>query len=84
MFRESCDALCVKYVGNVSGITHAITSLCRDNMGRHPITLMDRPAYRHTSPAAHLDELVRGNLFSVQSLSLFILCKITRSKLVRC
>jgi hypothetical protein len=36
-----------------SGITHAISSLCRDNM-RHPTTLMDRPAHRRTSPAAHL------------------------------
>jgi hypothetical protein len=45
------------------------TSLCRDNLGRHPIILMDRPAHRRTSPVAQLDELVRGNLFSVQSLS---------------
>jgi hypothetical protein len=35
----------------LSGITHAISSLCRDNLGRHPITLMDRPAHRRTSPA---------------------------------
>jgi hypothetical protein len=41
-----------------SGITHAITSLCRDNLGRHPRTLMDRPAYRRTSPTALLDEIL--------------------------
>jgi hypothetical protein len=41
-----------------SGITHAISSLCRDNL-RHTTTLMDRPAHRHTSPAAHLaDDLL--------------------------
>jgi hypothetical protein len=34
-----------------SGITHAISSLCRDNLGRHPTTLMDRPAHHRTSPA---------------------------------
>jgi hypothetical protein len=41
-----------------SGITHAIFSLCRDNLGRHPTTLMDHPAHRRTSPAAHLDEIL--------------------------
>jgi hypothetical protein len=41
-----------------SGITHAISSLCRDNLGRHPTTLMDRPAHRRTSPAAHLAEIL--------------------------
>jgi hypothetical protein len=35
---------------------HGISSLCRDNLGRHPTTLMDHPTHRHTSPAAHLDE----------------------------
>jgi hypothetical protein len=60
-----------------SGITHAISSLCRDNLGRHLTTLMDRPAHRHTSPAAHLDEIL-------SLLVLFILCEITRSELVRC
>jgi hypothetical protein len=38
----------------LSGITHAISSLCRDNLGQHPTTLMDRPAHRSTRPAAHL------------------------------
>jgi hypothetical protein len=33
----------------LSGITHAISSLCRDNLGRHPTTLMDRPSHRCTS-----------------------------------
>jgi hypothetical protein len=37
-----------------SGITHAIYSLCRDNLGRHPTTLMDCPAHRCTSPATTL------------------------------
>jgi hypothetical protein len=41
-----------------SGITHAISSLCRDYLGRHPITLMDRPVHRRTSLAAHLDEIL--------------------------
>jgi hypothetical protein len=41
-----------------SGITHAISYLCRDNL-RHPITLMDHPAHRRTSPTAHLaDDLL--------------------------
>ena len=40
-----------------SGITHAISSLCRDNL-RHPTTLMDRPAHRRTSPAAHLADVL--------------------------
>jgi hypothetical protein len=43
----------------LSGITHAISSLCRDNLGRHPTTLMDRPTHRRTSPATHLaDDLL--------------------------
>jgi hypothetical protein len=37
----------------LSSITHAISSLRRDNLGRHPTTIMDRPAHRRTSPAAH-------------------------------
>jgi hypothetical protein len=41
-----------------SGLTHAISSLCRDNLGRHPATLMDRPAHRRTSPATHLAEIL--------------------------
>jgi hypothetical protein len=42
-----------------SGITHAISSLCRDNLGRHPTTLMDQLVHRRTSPAAHLaDDLL--------------------------
>jgi hypothetical protein len=45
-------------VGHASGVTYAISSLCRDNLGRHPTTLMDRPAHRRTSPAAHLDEIL--------------------------
>jgi hypothetical protein len=60
-----------------SGITHAISSLCRDNLGRHPTTLMDRPAHRCTIPATHLDEIL-------SLLVLFVLYEITRSKLVRC
>jgi hypothetical protein len=33
--------------------------MCRDNLRRHPTTLMDRPAHRRTSPAAHLaDDLL--------------------------
>jgi hypothetical protein len=35
----------------LSSITYAISSLCRDNLGRHPTTLMDRPAHHRTSPA---------------------------------
>jgi hypothetical protein len=43
----------------LSGITHTISSLCKNNLRRHPTTLMDRPAYRRTSPAAHLaDDLL--------------------------
>jgi hypothetical protein len=38
----------------LSGIAHAISSLCRDNLGRYPTTLMDRPTHHHTSPTAHL------------------------------
>jgi hypothetical protein len=41
-----------------SGITYAISSLCRDNLGRHPTTLIDCPAHRHTSPAAHLADVL--------------------------
>jgi hypothetical protein len=40
------------------GITHAISSLCRDNLGRHPTPLMDRPTHRRTTPVAHLDEIL--------------------------
>jgi hypothetical protein len=58
-----------------SGITHAISSMCSDNLGQHPTTLMDRPAHRCTSPAAHLDEIL-------SLLVLLILCEITRSKLI--
>jgi hypothetical protein len=42
-------------------VMHDIYSslLCRDNLGRHPATLMDRPAHRLTSPATHLaDDLL--------------------------
>jgi hypothetical protein len=42
----------------LSSITHAISSLCRDNLGQHPTTLMDRPAHHCTSPGAHLFSLV--------------------------
>jgi hypothetical protein len=43
----------------LSSITHAISSLCRDNLVRHPTTLMDRPTHRRTSPSAHLiDDLL--------------------------
>jgi hypothetical protein len=38
----------------LSGVTHAISSLCRDNLGWHPTTLMDRLAHRRTSLATHL------------------------------
>jgi hypothetical protein len=41
-----------------SGITHVISSLCRDNLGRHPTTRMDRLGHRRTSPAAHLAEIL--------------------------
>jgi hypothetical protein len=40
-----------------SGLTHAISSLCRENW-RHQTTLMDRPTHRRTSPAAHLTEIL--------------------------
>jgi hypothetical protein len=53
-----------------SGITHTISSLCRDNLGRHPTTLMNRPAHRRTSPSAHLDEIL-------SLLVLLIICEIT-------
>jgi hypothetical protein len=39
-----------------SGITHAISSLWRDNLGWHPTTLMDRPAHRCTILAVHLGD----------------------------
>jgi hypothetical protein len=38
----------------LSGITQAISCLCRDNLGRQRTTLMDRTTHRRTSPAAHL------------------------------
>jgi hypothetical protein len=38
-----------------SGVIHVISSLCRDNR-RHQTILMDRPAHRRTSPAAHLPD----------------------------
>jgi hypothetical protein len=41
------------------GLTHAIPSLCRDNKW-HRTTLMDRPALRWTSLAAHLNEILCG------------------------
>jgi hypothetical protein len=41
----------------LSGLTHAISSLCRDNQ-RHQTILMDRLAHRRTSPAAHLAEIL--------------------------
>jgi hypothetical protein len=41
-----------------SGITHVISSLCRDNLGWHPTTLMDRLSHRRTSPATHLAEIL--------------------------
>jgi hypothetical protein len=44
-----------------SGITHAISSLCRDNLGRHPTTLMDRPAHRRTRSVAHLVEILSAH-----------------------
>jgi hypothetical protein len=40
------------------GITDAISSLCRDNLGQHPTTLTDRPAHRHTSLVAHLADVL--------------------------
>jgi hypothetical protein len=40
-----------------SDITHAISSLCRDNL-RHPTTLMDHPAHRRTSLATHLADVL--------------------------
>jgi hypothetical protein len=42
----------------LSGITHTISSLCSDNLGQHPTTLMDCPAHCRTSPGAHLFRLV--------------------------
>ena len=38
------------------GIIHTISSLCRDNLGWHPTTLMDRPAHRCTILAVHLGD----------------------------
>ena len=63
-----------------SSITHAIYSLCRDNLGRHPTTLMDRPAHHRTSPAAHLDEILCAHDI-ISLLVLLILCEITWSEL---
>jgi hypothetical protein len=40
-----------------SGLTHAISSLCRDNR-RHRTTLTLRPALHRTSPAAHLVDVL--------------------------
>jgi hypothetical protein len=40
-----------------SDITHAIFSMCRDNL-RHPTIVMNRPAHRRTSPAAHLADVL--------------------------
>jgi hypothetical protein len=57
-----------------SSITHAISSLCRDNLEQHPTTLMDRPAHHRTSPATHLDGIL-------SLLVLLILCEITQSEL---
>jgi hypothetical protein len=43
----------------LSAIINAISSPYRDNLGWHPTTLMDHPAHRRTSPAAHLvDDLL--------------------------
>jgi hypothetical protein len=42
----------------LSGITHAISSLCRDNLGQHPTNLMDRATHRRASLGAHLFSLV--------------------------
>jgi hypothetical protein len=41
----------------LSGITHAISSLCKDNL-RHPTTLIDHSAHHRTSPAAHLADVL--------------------------
>jgi hypothetical protein len=59
----------------LSGITYVISSLCRDNLGQHPTTLMDRPAHRHTNPDAHLFSLV-------VILMLVNLCELMLVKLV--
>jgi hypothetical protein len=56
-------------VGNASGITHAISSLCKANLGRHPTTLMNCSAKRSTSPTAHLNE---SYVFSVQTTKLML------------
>jgi hypothetical protein len=40
-----------------SGITHTISSLYRDNL-RHPTILVDCPAHRRTSLAAHLVDVL--------------------------
>jgi hypothetical protein len=40
-----------------SGITYAISSLCRDNL-QHLTTLMDRPAHHRTSLATHLADVL--------------------------
>jgi hypothetical protein len=59
----------------LSGISHAIYSLCRNNLGQHPTTLMDRLAHRRTSPSAHLFSLV-------VILTLVTLCELMLVKLV--
>jgi hypothetical protein len=41
-----------------SGITLVVSSLCRDNLGRHPTTLMDLLAHRRTSLATHLADVL--------------------------
>jgi hypothetical protein len=40
-----------------SGLTNAISCLCRDNR-QHPITLTLRPALRRTRPTAHLADVI--------------------------
>ena len=40
-----------------SGLTHAISSLCRDNLW-HQTTLMDHPAHRRTNLVAHLADVL--------------------------
>jgi hypothetical protein len=65
----------VMYDIYLSGITHAISSLCKDNLGQYPTTLMDRPAHHRTSPGAHLFSLV-------VILMLVNLCELMLVKLV--
>ena len=50
-------------------LTHAISSLCRDNLGRHPTTLMKGTTQHSTSPTAHLHE---SYVFSVQTSELVL------------